>query len=139
MKKAPAKIAMSALLASVLLVQGCGTGYKGRMVGKDAEKKAATLDDNAPVITNKYTEHSELHTVTIKADEGCTANVTVKDLNIDVSEKDYTPAVKTEGAGDVNIAAHNRAITGRARRPRRAVTATVRQQHCAFICICLST
>lgn len=44
---------MSALLASVLLVQGCGTGYKGKMVGKDAEKKAATLEDNAPVITEK--------------------------------------------------------------------------------------
>ena len=53
MKKAPAKIVMSALLASVLLVQGCGTGYKGKMVGKDAEKKAATLEDNAPVITEK--------------------------------------------------------------------------------------
>ena len=53
MKKAPAKIVMSALLASVLLVQGCGTGYKGRMVGKDAEKKAATLDDNAPKITEE--------------------------------------------------------------------------------------
>ena len=50
MKKASAKIVMSALLASVLLVQGCGTGYKGRMVGKDAEKKAATIADNAPKI-----------------------------------------------------------------------------------------
>ena len=53
MKKARASIVMSALLASVLLVQGCGTGYKGSKVGKDAEMKAATLADNAPKITDE--------------------------------------------------------------------------------------
>lgn len=51
MKKAPAKIITSVLLASVLTVQGCaGTGFKGPKVGKDAEKKAATIEDNAPTI-----------------------------------------------------------------------------------------
>ena len=41
-----------------------------------------TQHDNAPVISNKNPETSSANTVTIKADEGCTANVTVKDLNI---------------------------------------------------------
>ena len=53
MKKATAKIVMSALLVSALALEGCGTGYKGAKVGKDAELKAATLADNAPKITDE--------------------------------------------------------------------------------------
>ena len=53
MKKATAKLVMSALLVSALALEGCGTGYKGAKVGKDAEVKAATLADNAPKITDE--------------------------------------------------------------------------------------
>ena len=54
MKKTPAKIVISILLAAVLTAEGCaGTGYKGAKVGKDAELKAATLADNAPKIDEK--------------------------------------------------------------------------------------
>ena len=53
MKKATVKIALSALLVSTLVLEGCGTGYKGSKVGKDAEMKAATLSDNAPKITDE--------------------------------------------------------------------------------------
>ena len=53
MKKATAKIVMSALLVSALALEGCGTGYKGAKVGKDAELKAASLADNAPKITDE--------------------------------------------------------------------------------------
>ena len=51
MKKATVKIILSALLASTLAAEGCaGTGFKGPKVGKDAEMKAATIEDNAPKI-----------------------------------------------------------------------------------------
>ena len=53
MKKASVKILLSALLISALALEGCGTGYKGPKVGKDAELKAATLADNAPKITDE--------------------------------------------------------------------------------------
>ena len=53
MKKAHVKIVMSALLVSVLALEGCGTGYKGFKVGKDAELKPATLADNAPKIDDE--------------------------------------------------------------------------------------
>ena len=53
MKKTHVKIVMSALLVSVLALEGCGTGYKGFKVGKDAELKPATLADNAPKVDDE--------------------------------------------------------------------------------------
>ena len=113
--------AFTALLLAVVMILGnalAGTYYieDGDVVVHASETSQTvtqadhTQNDNTPVISNRDPGTSSANTVTIKADEGCTANVTVKDLNIDVST-DYfnlntkcnTPAVKTEGAGDVNI------------------------------------
>lgn len=61
-----------------------------------------TKEDSAPVIGNRDAEASTDNTVTIVADKNATANVTLKDANIDVSgEKEA--AVKTEGKGDVTL------------------------------------
>ena len=61
-----------------------------------------TKEDSAPVIGNRDAEASTDNTVTIVADKNATANVTLKDANIDVSgEKEA--AVKTEGEGDVTL------------------------------------
>lgn len=61
-----------------------------------------TKEDSAPVIGNRDAEASTDNTVTIVAGENATANVTLKDANIDVSgEKEA--AVKTEGEGDVTL------------------------------------
>ena len=58
------------------------------------------VSDREPVIiTGKTTGN----TVTINADQGTAAEVTFKDLDIDVSGKTYTAAVKTEGDGNVAI------------------------------------
>lgn len=61
-----------------------------------------TKEDSAPVIGNRDAEASTDNTVIIVADKNATANVTLKDANIDVSgEKEA--AVKTEGKGDVTL------------------------------------
>lgn len=74
MKKATAKIVLSALLVSTLVLEGCGTGYKGSKVGKDAEMQAATLADNAPKIddsNNPIAQGKKI--VDINFDDGGTA------------------------------------------------------------------
>ena len=66
---------------------------------QDVSHKGTTKPDSNPIITsnNKQTGN----TITIEADDGTTANVTIKDTNIGASFG--TPAVKTEGKGDVNL------------------------------------
>ena len=56
------------------------------------------VPDSAPVITGSSTEN----TLTIKAESGQTANVTLSGANIDVSGKGKA-AVSTNGEGNVNI------------------------------------
>ena len=58
----------------------------------------AAVADNAPVITGSSTEN----TVTINAEKDQTANVTIEDVNIDMSVAGKA-AVSTTGEGNVNI------------------------------------
>ena len=61
--------------------------------------KDSTKPDSNPIITSKGVPTDK--TITIQAEAGTTANVTIKDTNIGASFG--TPAVKTEGKGDVNL------------------------------------
>ena len=58
----------------------------------------AAVEDSAPIITGSSTEN----TLTIKAESGQTANVTLSGANIDVSGKGKA-AVSTNGEGNVSI------------------------------------
>ena len=58
----------------------------------------AAVEDSAPVITGSSTEN----TVTINAEKDQTANVTLSDVNIDVSSEGKA-AVSTNGEGNVSI------------------------------------
>ena len=70
--------------------------------GQTVSQGDVTKEDSAPVIGNRDAEASTDNTVTIVADKNATANVTLKDANIDVSgEKEA--AVKTDGEGDVTL------------------------------------
>ena len=66
---------------------------------QEVAHKGTTTPDSNPTITSKGTETK--NTITIKAEADTTANVTIKDTNIGASFG--TPAVKTEGKGDVNL------------------------------------
>ena len=57
----------------------------------------SSAEDSNPTITSKGKETN--NTITIKADDGTTANVTIKDANISTG----SAAIKTEGKGDVNL------------------------------------
>ena len=56
----------------------------------------STPDSNPTITSNGQPTNN---TITIKADDGTTANVTIKDANIKTDEA----AIKTEGKGDVNL------------------------------------
>ena len=70
--------------------------------GQTVSQGDVTKEDSAPVIGNRNAETSTDNTVTIVAGENATANVTLKDANIDVSAEGEA-AVKTEGEGDVTL------------------------------------
>ena len=57
----------------------------------------SSAEDSNPTITSNGNQTS--NTITIKAEDGTTANVTIKDANISTS----SAAIKTEGKGDVNL------------------------------------
>ena len=57
----------------------------------------SSAEDSNPTITSNGNQTG--NTITIKADDGTTANVTIKDANISTS----SAAIKTEGKGDVNL------------------------------------
>ena len=64
--------------------------------------------DNNPVISNSKTPDSSkstTNTITIKAEEKATANVTLDNVNIDVSSEgsEYNAAITTKGEGNVTI------------------------------------
>lgn len=67
-----------------------------------------TKEDSAPVIRNRDSSASTTSNVTIRADTGATANVTLEDTNIDTTggagpNGAGDAAVRTEGAGNVNL------------------------------------
>ena len=67
-----------------------------------------TKEDSAPVIRNRDSSASTTNNVTIRADTGATANVTLEDTNIDTTggagpNGAGDAAVRTEGAGNVNL------------------------------------
>ena len=67
-----------------------------------------TKEDSAPVIRTRDSSASTTNNVTIRADTGATANVTLEDTNIDTTggagpNGAGDAAVRTEGAGNVNL------------------------------------
>ena len=70
-------------------------GENGQTVSQGG---GAAVEDNAPVIKGSSTEN----TVTINAEKDQTANVTIEDVNIDMSVAGKA-AVSTTGEGNVNI------------------------------------
>lgn len=70
--------------------------------GQTVSQGDVTKEDSAPVIGNRDAETSTDNTVTIVADKNATANVTLKDANIDISAE-RKAAVKTDGEGDVTL------------------------------------
>ena len=76
--------------------------------GQSVSQGGVTKEDSAPVIRNRDSSASTTNNVTIKADTGATANVTLEDTNIDTTggagpNGAGDAAVRTEGAGDVNL------------------------------------
>ena len=62
----------------------------------------AAVPDDAPVIIQSNSEPPTANTVTVKADAGATANVTLDGVNIDTSTSGGA-AIQTSGGGDVVI------------------------------------
>lgn len=76
--------------------------------GQSVSQGGVTKEDSAPVIRNRDSSASTTNNVTIKADTGATANVTLEDTNIDTTggagpNGAGDAAVRTEGGGDVNL------------------------------------
>ena len=66
---------------------------------QDVSHKGTTKPDSNPIITSKGQKTD--NTITIKADDGTTANVTIKDTTISASSGNA--AIKTEGKGNVHL------------------------------------
>lgn len=76
--------------------------------GQNVSQGGVTKEDSAPVIRNRDSSASTTNNVTIKADTGATANVTLEDTNIDTTggagpNGAGGAAVRTEGGGNVNL------------------------------------
>lgn len=76
--------------------------------GQSVSQGGVTKEDSAPVIRNRDSSASTTNNVTIRADTGATANVTLEDTNIDTTggagpNAAGDAAVRTEGAGNVNL------------------------------------
>ena len=76
--------------------------------GQNVSQGGVTKEDSAPVIRNRDSSASTTNNVTIKADAGATANVTLEDTNIDTTggagpNGAGDAAVRTEGGGNVNL------------------------------------
>ena len=76
--------------------------------GQNVSQGGVTKEDSAPVIRNRDSSASTTNNVTIRADAGATANVTLEDTNIDTTggagpKGAGDAAVRTEGAGNVNL------------------------------------
>ena len=76
--------------------------------GQNVSQGGVTKEDSAPVIRNRDSSASTTNNVTIRADTGVTANVTLEDTNIDTTggagpKSAGDAAVRTEGGGNVNL------------------------------------
>ena len=76
--------------------------------GQNVSQGGVTRADSAPVIRNRDSSASTTNNVTIRADTGATANVTLEDTNIDTTggagpNGAGDAAVRTEGGGNVNL------------------------------------
>ena len=76
--------------------------------GQNVSQGGVTKEDSAPVIRNRDSSASTTNNITIRADTGATANVTLEDTNIDTTggagpKGAGDAAVRTEGAGNVNL------------------------------------
>lgn len=76
--------------------------------GQNVSQGGVTKEDSAPVIRNRDSSASTTNNVTIRADTGATANVTLEDTNIDTTggagpKGAGDAAVRTEGGGNVNL------------------------------------
>ena len=76
--------------------------------GQNVSQGGVTKEDSAPVIRNRDSSASTTNNVTIKADTGATANVTLEDTNIDTTggagpNGAGDAAGGTEGGGNVNL------------------------------------
>ena len=76
--------------------------------GQNVSQGGVTKEDSAPVIRNRDSSASTTNSVTIRADTGATANVTLEDTNIDTTggagpNGAGGAAVRTEGGGNVNL------------------------------------
>lgn len=76
--------------------------------GQNVSQGGVTKEDSAPVIRNRDSSASTTSNVTIRADTGATANVTLEDTNIDTTggagpKGAGDAAVRTEGGGNVNL------------------------------------
>ena len=76
--------------------------------GQNVSQGGVTKEDSAPVIRNRDSSASTTSNVTIRADAGATANVTLEDTNIDTTggagpNGAGDAAVRTEGGGSVNF------------------------------------
>lgn len=76
--------------------------------GQNVSQGGVTKEDSAPVIRNRDSSASTTNNVTIRADTGATANVTLEGTNIDTTggagpNGAGDAAVRTEGAGNVNL------------------------------------
>ena len=76
--------------------------------GQNVSQGGVTKEDSAPVIRNRDSSASTTNNVTIRADAGATANVTLEDTNIDTTggagpNGAGDAAVRTEGGGNVNL------------------------------------
>ena len=76
--------------------------------GQSVSQGGVTKEDSAPVIRNRDSSASTTNNVTIRADAGATANVTLEDTNIDTTggagpKGAGDAAVRTEGGGNVNL------------------------------------
>ena len=96
MKKANAITAISLVLAASFVMSSCALmkpeGFRGPMVGKQAEKPAATLEDNAPQVSSGE-------------DAGLAEDQAVVDINFDDNDVDgFT--VFTDG-GDLTLSAQD--------------------------------
>ena len=93
-----ASLPVSALAAEWDISKGDITVNAGSGGQTVRQGGGAAIPDSAPVITGSSTEN----TLTIKAESGQTANVTLSGANIDVSGKGKA-AVSTNGDGNVSI------------------------------------
>ena len=76
--------------------------------GQNVSQGGVAKEDSAPVIRNRDSSASTTNNVTIRADTGATANVTLEDTNIDTTggagpNGAGDAAVRTEGGGNVNL------------------------------------